>query len=201
MRMAGPREVVWHAIIRRNYGATHFIVGRDHAGPGKGSSGKPFYEPYEAQELLEKYTNEIGVTPVPFQELVYLPDTDAYIEADHIHPGERVASISGTQVRDDYLAKGKLLPEWFTRKETSEILAGMYPPRYEQGFCIWFTGLSGAGKSTTAEVLTSRCFSRCPFALMCALRLFVYCYNSRQLYKQLYPDYSAHVKDFVDPLF
>jgi len=155
MRLAGPREVLWHAIIRRNHGATHFIVGRDHAGPGKDSNGKPFYGPYEAQELLEQHAEEIGVTPVPFQELVYLPDREIYVEANKVPKGARVANISGTQVREDYLAKGKPLPEWFTRKETSEILAEMYPARQKQGFCIWFTGLSGSGKTTTAEILTS----------------------------------------------
>jgi sulfate adenylyltransferase len=155
MRLAGPREALWHAIIRRNHGATHFIIGRDHAGPGKDSTGKPFYGPYEAQELLEQYAEEIGVTPVPFQELVYLPDKGIYVEADKVPAGARVANISGTQVREDYLAKGKPLPEWFTRKETSEILAEVYPARQRQGFCIWFTGLSGSGKTTTAEILTS----------------------------------------------
>lgn len=155
MRLAGPREALWHAIIRRNHGATHFIIGRDHAGPGKDSTGKPFYGPYEAQELLEQHAEEIGVTPVPFQELVYLPDKEIYVEADKVPAGARVANISGTQVREDYLAKGKPLPEWFTRKETSEILAEMYPARQKQGFCIWFTGLSGSGKTTTAEILTS----------------------------------------------
>jgi sulfate adenylyltransferase len=155
MRLAGPREALWHAIIRRNHGATHFIVGRDHAGPGKDSTGKPFYGPYDAQELLEKYIDEIGVTMVPFQELVYLPDKQIYVEADKVPAGERVANISGTQVRDDYLAKGKVLPEWFTRKETSDILSEVYPARQKQGFCIWFTGLSGSGKTTTAEILTS----------------------------------------------
>ncbi|HEX7974672.1 MAG TPA: bifunctional sulfate adenylyltransferase/adenylylsulfate kinase [Anaerolineales bacterium] len=155
MRMAGPREAIWHAIIRRNHGANHFIIGRDHAGPGKDSQGKPFYGPYEAQELLEKYAGEIGVKPVPFKELVYLPEQSRYVEAHEVPAGAKVANISGTQVRDDYLAKGKLLPEWFTRPETAEILRQMYPPRHKQGVCIWFTGLSGAGKSTTAEILIS----------------------------------------------
>jgi len=160
MRLAGPREALWHAIIRRNFGATHFIVGRDHAGPGNNSAGQPFYGPYAAQELLEQHSAEIGVTPVLFPELVWLPDHDAYVEADQVPAGARVASLSGSQVRDDYLAKGKLPPEWFTRKETSEILMRIYPPRHERGFCIWFTGLSGAGKSTTAEILTSLLMER-----------------------------------------
>jgi len=154
MRMAGPREVLLHAILRRNHGANHFIVGRDHAGPGKDSSGQPFYGPYDAQEMLNKYESELGVKMVPFEELVYLPEREEYVEAKDVPEGAKVANISGTQVRDDYLAKGKLLPEWFTRPETAQILRQMYPPRHQQGFCIWFTGLSGAGKTVTAQVLT-----------------------------------------------
>jgi sulfate adenylyltransferase len=154
MRMAGPREALWHALIRRNYGANHFIVGRDHASPGIDSSGKPFYGPYDAQELLSKHQDELGVTMVPFNELVYLPDEDRYEEMARIAPGKRTALISGTQVRDEYLNRGRPLPEWFTRPETAAILADTYPPRHRQGVCIWFTGLSGSGKSTTAEVLT-----------------------------------------------
>src|SRR5687767_14417577 len=160
MRMAGPKEALLHAIIRRNYGANHFIVGRDHAGPGKDSTGKPFYGPYEAQELMTKYESEISVKMIPFEELVYLPDEDRYEEGKDIPAGAKTLNISGTQVRDDYLAKGKLLPEWFTRPETAEILREMYPPRHKQGFCIWFTGLSGSGKSATTEVLTSLLLER-----------------------------------------
>jgi sulfate adenylyltransferase len=154
MRMAGPREALWHALIRRNYGANHFIVGRDHASPGIDSTGKPFYGPYDAQELLSRHQAELGVAMVPFSELVYLPEEDRYEEAARITQGTRTASISGTQVREDYLNRGRQLPEWFTRPETAEILADTYPARHRQGVCIWFTGLSGAGKSTTAEVLT-----------------------------------------------
>jgi sulfate adenylyltransferase len=155
MRMAGPREALWHAIIRRNFGATHFIVGRDHAGPGNDSQGRPFYGPYEAQAMLTQYGDEIGVTPVEFKALVYLADEERYEEQNKVPEDAHIFSISGTQVRDDYLAKGKTLPEWFTRPETAEILQQMYPARHKQGLCIWFTGLSGAGKSTTAEILTS----------------------------------------------
>jgi len=160
MRMAGPREALWHAIIRRNYGANYFIVGRDHAGPGNDSHGRPFYGPYEAQMMVSQYANEIGVQPLEFKELVYLADDERYEEQDKIPEGARIFNISGTQVRDDYLAKGKSLPEWFTRKETAEILQQMYPPRHKQGVCIWFTGLSGSGKSTTAEVLTALLLER-----------------------------------------
>ncbi len=155
MRMAGPREAVWHAIIRRNYGANHFIVGRDHAGPGTDSSGKPFYGPYDAQEILVKHKDEVGVEMVPFKALSYLRDEDRYVEETEIPKGAEVYSISGTQVRNDYLAQGKPLPTWFTRPETAAILGKMSPPRHERGFCIWFTGLSGAGKTTMANALTS----------------------------------------------
>jgi sulfate adenylyltransferase len=160
MRMAGPREVLWHAIIRRNYGATHLIVGRDHAGPGNDSRGKPFYGPYEAQAMMEQYAGEIGVQPIAFQEMVYLVDEERYEERTKVTEGARILDLSGTQVREEYLARGKSLPEWFTRKETAEILGQIYPPRYKQGFCIWFTGLSGAGKSTTAEIVTSLLLER-----------------------------------------
>jgi sulfate adenylyltransferase len=160
MRMAGPREVLWHAIIRRNFGATHLIVGRDHAGPGNDSRGKPFYGPYEAQLMMQQYAGEIGVQPVEFKELVYLVDQDRYEEKTKVPEGSRVLDLSGTQVREEYLAKGKTLPGWFTRPETAAILAETYPPRYKQGFCLWFTGLSGSGKSTTAEIVTSLLLER-----------------------------------------
>ena len=160
MRMAGPREALWHAIIRRNHGATHFIIGRDHAGPGKDSKGIPFYGPYEAQLMLGQYADEVGVEPIEFKELVYLADEERYEEQNKVPEGAHIYSISGTQVREDYLAKGKLLPEWFTRPETAEILQQMYPPRHKQGVCLWFTGLSGSGKSTTAEIVTSLLLER-----------------------------------------
>jgi sulfate adenylyltransferase len=160
MRMAGPKEVLLHAIIRRNHGANHFIVGRDHAGPGKDSAGKPFYGPYDAQENMKRYQHELDVKMIPFEELVYLPDENRYVEGKDVPAGAKTLNISGTQVRDEYLAKGKLLPEWFTRPETAEILREMYPPRHKQGFCIWFTGLSGSGKSATTQVLTSLLLER-----------------------------------------
>jgi sulfate adenylyltransferase len=153
MRMAGPREAVWHAIIRRNYGVSHFIVGRDHAGPGNDSTGKPFYGPYDAQELVSKFEQEIGVKMVPFKMMVYLPDEDRYEEIEKVPAGAKTADISGTQVRVDYLAKGVLLPEWFTRTEVAKVLAEAYPPKYHQGFCLWFTGLPSAGKSTIADIV------------------------------------------------
>jgi sulfate adenylyltransferase len=160
MRMAGPREALWHAVIRRNYGANHFVVGRDHASPGADSEGRPFYGPYDAQELVERHSAELGVTMLPFTELVYLPDEDRYEETAAVTAGTRTVSISGTQVRDDYLRRGNRLPEWFTRPEIAEILADAYPPSHRQGCAVWFTGLSGAGKSTTAEVLIALLLER-----------------------------------------
>lgn len=154
MRMGGPREALWHAVIRRNYGANHLIVGRDHAGPGNDSSDRPFYEPYGAQELVAEHSDELGVRVVPFKELVYLPGEDRYAESSAVAPGTAVKSISGTRVREQYLDRGVRLPDWYTRPEVAEILAESYPPRRRQGVCVWFTGLSGSGKSTTAEVLT-----------------------------------------------
>jgi sulfate adenylyltransferase len=154
MRMAGPREALWHAIIRRNYGANHLIIGRDHASPGADSLGNPFYGPYDAQELVEGFSAETGVKAVPFRELVYLPDEERYEEVSRTRRAVNSLSISGTQVREEYLNRGIRLPSWFTRPEVAEILAETYPPRHRQGFCVWFTGLSGAGKSTTTEVLT-----------------------------------------------
>jgi sulfate adenylyltransferase len=154
MRLAGPREALWHALIRRNYGANHLIVGRDHASPGVDSRGNAFYGPYDAQEMVEQFREEVGVKTVPFRELVYLPDEERYEEASRAPGYTRTASISGTQVREEYLNNGKRLPAWFTRPEVAEILAEAYPPRHRQGVCIWFTGLSGAGKSATADLLT-----------------------------------------------
>jgi sulfate adenylyltransferase len=153
MRMAGPREALWHAIIRRNFGANHLIVGRDHASPGRDSKDRPFYGPYDAQELVARHEAEMGVRPMPFSELLYIPEEDRYEETSRIPEGKRTASISGTEVRESYLQRGLQLPDWFTRPEVASILAEAHPPRHGQGFCIWFTGLSGAGKSTTAEIL------------------------------------------------
>ena len=151
MRMAGPREAVWHAIIRRNYGANHLIVGRDHAGPGPDSNGEPFYGPYDAQDMIFRHANELGVKPVPFTEMVYLEDEDRYEENANLPNDAKVRKISGTQVREEYLGRGVQLPPWFSRPPVAKILSESYPPRYRRGVCLWFTGLSGSGKSTTAE--------------------------------------------------
>ena len=154
MRLAGPREALWHAVIRRNYGANHLIIGRDHASPGLGSDGQPFYGSNEGQKLVQQYSSEVGVKAVPFGEFVFLPEEEVFEESSKVPPGRHAVQISGTQVREEYLNNGKKLPTWFTRPEVAEILAEAYPPRYRQGVCLWFTGLRGSGKSTTAEVLT-----------------------------------------------
>ncbi|MFZ0493206.1 MAG: bifunctional sulfate adenylyltransferase/adenylylsulfate kinase [Acidimicrobiia bacterium] len=152
MRMGGPREAVWHAIIRKNHGVTHFIVGRDHAGPGSDSSGTPFYGPYDAQELLSRHEEEIGVSMVPFKMMVYLEDRDAYAPIDEVPEGTRTLSISGTELRER-LAEGREIPDWFTYPEVVEELRRTHPPRSKQGFTVFFTGLSGSGKSTIANAL------------------------------------------------
>jgi sulfate adenylyltransferase len=154
MRLAGPREALWHALIRRNYGANHMIIGRDHASPGNDSNGKPFYPPYAAQELVQSLEDEVGVRVLPFGEFVYLPAEDRYEDVTKIELTTVTAQLSGTQAREWYREGGAELPDWFVRTEVSEAIATTYPPRHKQGFCVWFTGLSAAGKSTTAEILT-----------------------------------------------
>jgi len=154
MRLAGPREALWHALIRRNYGANHMIIGRDHASPGNDSTGKPFYGPYAAQELVESFEDELGVKALSFGEFVYLPAEDRYEDVNNIAAHAITAQLSGTRVREWYRDGGAELPSWFARPEVSAAIAETYPPRHKQGFCVWFTGLSAAGKSTTAEILT-----------------------------------------------
>ena len=152
MRMGGPREAVWHAIIRKNHGCTHLIVGRDHAGPGSDSSGTPFYGPYDAQELLSTHEAELGVAMVPFKLMVFVEDTDSYMPIDEVPEGKRTLNLSGTDLRDR-LALGKEIPAWFTFPTVAEELKRSHPPRHRQGFTLLFTGLSGSGKSTIANVL------------------------------------------------
>jgi len=155
MRMAGPREALWHALIRMNYGCTHFVVGRDHGGPGVDKDGTPFYEPYASQELLDRYRDEIGIRIIPFDEMVYVPDKDKYISRSEISDHDVIKTLSGTELRD-LLRSGLEIPEWFTFPEAIEELKRAFPPRHKQGFTVFFTGLSGAGKSTIAQVLLSR---------------------------------------------
>lgn len=152
MRMGGPREAVWHALIRKNYGCTHLIVGRDHAGPGNGKNGKPFYGPYDAQQLLIEYKDEIGIEVVPFKFMVYLPKEDRYEAIDSIRKGSDFKTISGTELRE-LLDRGEKIPEWFSYNEISQELKASRPPLKMRGFTIFFTGLSGSGKSTLANGL------------------------------------------------
>ena len=152
MRMGGPREAVWHAIIRKNHGCTHLIVGRDHAGPGSDSKGEPFYGPYEAQELLKAHQDELGIEMVPFKMMVYLQEKDAYVPADEVPQGMEAKSLSGTELRER-LATGREIPRWFSFPEVIAELRRTYPPRSKQGFTVFFTGLPSSGKSTVANVL------------------------------------------------
>jgi len=156
MRMGGPREAIWHALIRKNHGCTHFIVGRDHAGPGSDpATKKPFYGPYEAQEVFKKHEADIGVTMVPFNMMVYLEDQDKYVPDDEVKNGNRVLNISGTELRQR-LNEGREIPAWFTYPEVVTELRRSFPPRHKQGVTIFFTGLSGSGKSTIANVLLTK---------------------------------------------
>ena len=152
MRMGGPREAVLHAIIRKNYGCTHLIVGRDHAGPGVDSNGNAFYSPYEAQNLLSKFQDEIGIEIIPFKFMVFVPKRKEYIPLDEVKDGEKYETLSGTELRQ-LLDEGKDIPDWFTFKPVSDELRASRPPINKRGMTIFFTGLSGSGKSTLANGL------------------------------------------------
>jgi len=152
MRLAGPREAVWHAIIRKNFGCTHFIVGRDHAGPGSDAGGKPFYGPYEAQKLLQRHQEELGIQMVPFKMMVYVEDRDEYMPVDEVPEGMTAKSLSGTELRAR-LAAGREIPSWFSFPDVVQELRRTHPPRSKQGFTVFFTGLPSSGKSTLANVL------------------------------------------------
>ncbi|EJD52563.1 ATP-sulfurylase [Auricularia subglabra TFB-10046 SS5] len=152
MRMAGPREAVWHSIIRKNFGATHFIVGRDHAGPGKNSQGKDFYGPYDAQDLVKQYKDELSIEMVPFQQMTYLPSTDEYMPVDEVPAGVQTLDISGTELRKR-LRTGAPIPDWFSYDTVVKTLRESYPPRTKQGFVLFLTGLYGSGKDIIARAL------------------------------------------------
>jgi len=152
MRMAGPREALWHGIIRKNYGCTHFIVGRDHAGPGNDRSGQPFYGPYDAQELFRQHERELDITLVPFKNMVYVENKAEYMAEDETEPGDKVLNLSGTEFRRR-LQEGLDIPEWFSYPKVVDELRKAHPPKHEQGFTVFFTGLSGSGKSTVANAL------------------------------------------------
>ena len=152
MRMAGPKEALWHAIIRKNYGCTHIIIGRDHAGPGNDNNGNPFYGPYDAQNIIERYEDEIKIKMIPFKFLVYLPETKTYCPVDEVPKGINYETVSGSELRK-YLSEGKEIPEWFTYSEVANELRKSTPSKKNRGFTIFFTGLSGSGKSTLANGL------------------------------------------------
>lgn len=155
MRMGGPREAVWHAIIRKNYGCTHFIVGRDHAGPGKDKNGVNFYDPYAAQELVLKHQQEIGIEIVPFLEMSYSHKHQKYFAQDEFPEGEKPATISGTEFRER-LYTNQEIPEWFSYPAIIDELRKAHPPKHKQGFTVFLTGLPSSGKSTLANALSLR---------------------------------------------
>jgi len=167
MRMGGPREALWHAIIRKNYGCSHLIIGRDHAGPGTMSNGRPFYGPYDAQTLVNTHSNELGIDIVPFRMMVYVPESDSYKPIDEVQEDENTLSISGTELRRK-LMSGEEIPEWFSYTRVIEELQKTYPPKNRQGFAVFLTGLSGSGKSTIANALQSRLLETisCPVTLL-----------------------------------
>ncbi len=152
MRMAGPKEALWHSIIRKNFGCTHFIVGRDHAGPGAAPDGTPFYPPYEAQELFDKHQVELDISMVPFQQMVYVEDRAQYLPVNETTPEMKIRTITGTEFRRR-LWEGLEIPEWFSFPEIIAELRKLHPPRHEQGFTVFLTGLPSAGKSSIANAL------------------------------------------------
>ncbi|KAH0596945.1 hypothetical protein MHUMG1_05253 [Metarhizium humberi] len=152
MRMGGPREALWHAVIRKNHGATHFIVGRDHAGPGKNKNGKDHYGPYDAQKLVQQYQEELGIKMVEFQEMIYIPDKEEYMPANEIPEGTRTMNISGTELRNR-LRTGKEIPEWFSYPEVVKVLREQNPLPREKGFTVFLTGYQNSGKDQVARAL------------------------------------------------
>jgi len=150
MRMAGPREALWHTIIRKNYGCNYFIVGRDHASPGLNRDKKPFYGPYDAQKILNEHSKELEMNIVPFKQLVYVKEKQSFMGIDEVPNGCTALSVSGTELRN-MLDEGKEIPEWFSYPEVIEELQKQRPALSKRGFTIFFTGLSGSGKSTLAN--------------------------------------------------
>uniref|UniRef100_A0A7S4NQB7 Sulfate adenylyltransferase n=1 Tax=Paramoeba aestuarina TaxID=180227 RepID=A0A7S4NQB7_9EUKA len=153
MRMAGPREALWHALIRQNYGATHFVIGRDHAGPGKNKNGDNFYGDYDAQNLVRSFESELRIKILTYNHMVYVEERGEYFEIDKVPEGCSIKSISGTELRRR-LQKGIDIPPWFSFPNVVKVLRASYPPRHKQGFTVFFTGFSGSGKSTIASALS-----------------------------------------------
>ncbi len=152
MRMAGPREAILHGLIRANYGCTHFIIGRDHAGPGLTSDNKPFYEPYKAQEFFERFQDKININLIKFKNFVYVEDKAQFEAINEVPIGAKTLEISGTELRRR-LNNDLPIPEWFSFPDVIRELRRSRPPRNQQGFTVFFTGLSGSGKSTIANAL------------------------------------------------
>ncbi|HJW47369.1 MAG TPA: bifunctional sulfate adenylyltransferase/adenylylsulfate kinase [Lysobacter sp.] len=155
MRMAGPREAVWHAIIRRNFGCSAFIVGRDHAGPGNNGNGVSFYDPYAAQQLVRTYQDQLEIEMIPFEEMMYVPERGQFVPHNEVREGETPMTLSGTELRRR-LRDGIDIPDWFSFPEVLDQLRRSFPPRYRQGFVIFFTGLPSSGKSTIANALLAK---------------------------------------------
>ena len=155
MRLAGPREALWHAIIRRNYGCTHFIVGPNHASPGPNADGKPFYEKDAAINLVTSFTEELGIETVPFEEMVYVVDEDVFLPISEVPKGVQARFMSNDEFHSK-LRNSRKIPDWFSFPDVVETIQQAYPPRHKQGVTVFFTGLSGAGKSTVARILHAR---------------------------------------------
>ena len=151
-RQAGPREALWHGIIRKNFGCTHLIVGPDHAGPAPDSRGEPFYPPHAAQELFAGHQDELDITMVPYQQMVYVEDRAQFLPLDETTTEMTTWTLAEAEFRRR-LRQDLEIPEWYSFPEIVAELKRAYPPRHEQGFTVFFTGLSGAGKSTIANAL------------------------------------------------
>jgi len=155
MRMAGPREALWHALIAKNFGCTHFIVGPGHASPGNDHNRISFYEPYASHALFQKHEEEVGLEVVPFEEMVWVDGKAGFVPLSEVGGADVVRALAGDEMRH-LLRSGLDIPEWYTFPEVVQELRQALPPRYRQGFTVFLTGLSGSGKSTIAKVLLSK---------------------------------------------
>lgn len=152
-RKAGPKEAVLQAIIRKNYGCTHFMVAPDQADPFMhDAKGKLFYPPGAAQDLVKSCEDELGIRMIKLTPMVYVEDKAQYLPYDQVGPDMVVKKISSGELRRR-LEFDLEIPSWFSFPEVVNELKKTYPPRHKQGFTIFLTGLSGAGKSTLAKLL------------------------------------------------
>ena len=154
MRMAGPKEALLNTIVSKNYGCAHFIVGRDHASPGKNGRLGTYYGSDAATSLSIDFSKELDIHIVPFEEWVYLPTEDEYQTIDRVPEDVQTVSLSGADIQQR-IRSGKRIPSWATLPSVMEVLKSSYPPPGKQGFAVFMTGLSGSGKSTVAKVLLS----------------------------------------------